>query len=340
MVFTITNTIGKYAKNRGGGVTPRWVAGGSGLGNIFTTSTNDGVTWVGTTTGYGGLTEVKSIAYGKDGSDKSLLVAVGVGTNKIATSSDGITWAGKNANAFLISGENSGGRGVAYGNGVWIAVGNGDSNGNTVSISTDGGNTWVGNKIQTSTGLYILSSIAYGNGRWVIGGRSGAANTMATSINDGVSWSGISSNVDTGTGINNVVTGVAFGNGIWGAVGKDTRFFAYSTNGTAWTNVSDVRIGSVSSIAYGNGRWIIGSSAPSGGNVIAYASETNMTLWTGLIPSSFVGSVNGLAYANNLWIATGLGTSKIATSSNGINWLGIVTANGLTTSGNCAAFLN
>lgn len=341
MVFTLTNTIGKYAKNRGG-VTPRWVAGGSG-GNVFTTSINNGITWVGTTTGYGGLTSVNSIAYGKDGSGKSLLVAVGEGTNKIATSSDGITWEGKTANAFVASGLDSGGRGVAYGNGKWIAVGNGSSGENTISISTDGGNTWAGSKIQTTTGMFKFSSIAYGNGRWVIGGfYGGNGNTMATSTNDGVTWAGINGDIAGGTGLNTEVTCVAYGNGRWGAVGRDTRYFAYSTNGTAWTEVQGVidKINSVSCIAYGNGRWVIGSKNPNGNSSVVYASETNLTSWTGGSTSN-MDYVHGLAYANGLWIALGNknGGSSIATSSAGDGFSG-VTANGLTTKGICAAFIN
>jgi hypothetical protein len=339
MVFTLTNTIGKYAKNRGG-VTPRWVAGGQG-GNIFTTSINNGVTWVGTTTGYGGLTSINSIAYGKDGSGKSLLVAVGEGTNKIATSSDGITWEGKNADAFATSGLDNGGRGVAYGNGVWIAVGNGDGGANTVSISTDGGNTWAGSKIQTATGLYKLSSIAYGNGRWVIGGfYGGDGNTMATSINDGVSWSGIKGDISTGTGLNTEVTGVAFGNGRWGAVGNSTRYFAYSANGTAWTPVQEVGsiIVNLGCIAYGNGRWVVGSKNPNGGNFTANASETNLFSWTGGGSISGFSLVKGLAYANGLWIAAGSGGIAKSTGPSGFSR--ITTANGLTTQGLCAAFIN
>jgi hypothetical protein len=339
MVFTLTNTIGKYAKNRGG-VTPRWVAGGSG-GNIFTTSINNGGTWNGVTTGYGGLTSVNSIAYGKDGSGKSLLVAVGEGTNKIATSSDGITWEGKTANAFRVTGLDNGGRGVAYGNGKWIAVGNGSSGENTISISTDGGNTWAGSKIQTTTGMSSLSSIAYGNGRWVIGGfYGGNGNTMATSIDDGVTWSGINGDIQGGTGLNTEVTCVAYGNGRWGAVGNSTRYFAYlPENGTAWVPVQQVGsiIVNLSCIAYGNGRWVVGSKNPNGGNFTAYASETNLTSWTSGGAISGMTLVKGLAYANGLWIAAGSG--GIATSSNGVGF-SKVTANGLTSQGLCAAFIN
>ena len=61
----------------------------------------------------------------------TLWVAVGSGGgNTIATSTDGITWAGRGATVF-----NAVGRGVAYGNNLWVAVGYGE--GNTIATSTD-----------------------------------------------------------------------------------------------------------------------------------------------------------------------------------------------------------
>jgi len=88
MVFTLTNTIGKYAKNPpGGGEIVNWVAVGQG-GNIINTSAN-GTLWKGQTQN-GGVTSGNGVAYGNN-----LWVAVGSGTNTIATSPDGITWTGR-----------------------------------------------------------------------------------------------------------------------------------------------------------------------------------------------------------------------------------------------------
>lgn len=101
---------------------------------------------------------------------------------------------------------------VAFGGGVWIAVGDSGE----VGRSTDGGETWalVEAPIGSESGLY---TVAYGSGRWVIGGGSilVSAPRLATSADGGVTWA---VGVTSGQAIS-VVRSVCFTEGLWIAVG-------------------------------------------------------------------------------------------------------------------------
>jgi hypothetical protein len=109
---------------------------------------------------------------------------VGYGSNSIAYSSDGITWTGTTGTSIF----NIDGKGVAYGNGRWVAVGYGFS---TVIAYSSDGITWTG-----TTGTSIFSDwgygVAYSNGRWVACGTG--TNTIAYS-SDGITWTGIGTSI-------------------------------------------------------------------------------------------------------------------------------------------------
>ena len=93
---------------------------------ISTNTTN----WssVGTNVSY-----VYGVAYGRDGSGNRLWVAVGNpgGRSPISKSTDGTNWSTVNSLGGMTYG-----RGVTYGNGIWVAIGS------NIVISTDGDN-WI-----------------------------------------------------------------------------------------------------------------------------------------------------------------------------------------------------
>jgi hypothetical protein len=163
----------------------------------------------------------------------NLFVAVGnSATNKVATSSDGITWTGRGTS------QTTGGfKGLAFGAGLFVAVS--DTSPGEILTST-GGVTWTGrtnpitgacvmvrfingefwmssnsNKLAKSSdgitwtevtnplGANQVWSIAYGNGRHVI---SGTAGLLSISDNGGVNWtartSGFSSTAVKGSASN------------------------------------------------------------------------------------------------------------------------------------------
>jgi hypothetical protein len=108
---------------------------------------------------------------------------------------------------------------VAYGNGVWIAVGLSG----TMTRSTNDGVTW--SAVTSGFGSVTIQSVAYGNGVWIAVGNSG---NMRRSTDDGVTWSAVTS----GFGTQNIFS-AAYGNGVWVAGGNSgtmTRDTGDSTN--------------------------------------------------------------------------------------------------------------
>ena len=135
-------------------------------------------------------------------------VVVG-GDQHVATSPDGLTWTVQPT----LQG-NPGATQIAYGNGVFVAAGNGAS-----WVSTDG-RTWTAMTAQ-------LHSIAFGNGVFV-----GTPPSGPVASADGRSWPASASSGD-GSQTND---GVAFGNGVF--VATTGTAMSTSTDGTHWTAVA------------------------------------------------------------------------------------------------------
>jgi hypothetical protein len=283
-----------------------WIATGAGT-NTMATSV-DGITW----TGRG--TTVFTTAGGKITYDNNLLVAVGEGLNKFATSTNGISW---DVNASL-----STGRGVAYNNGTWFIVGDGN-----LATSTDG-IIW---RDFTVTGFLSNKSIAYGNGIWVVGGRDNYNNAGIVRSTNGTTWT---SSTSTG-GINDEVCKVAngkdgSGNNLWVAVGRGA--IASSPDAISWTGRGVGIFNTYSfSVACGkdgsnNNFWVaVGQHTVSGNNI---ATSVDGITWTGRKANAFITGI-GVAYGkdgsgNGLWVAVGSGGTlyNISTSSDGITWIG------------------
>jgi hypothetical protein len=284
---------------------------------------------------------VEPVVPGPDpGPDLPIPRWVGVGNNAgktIATSTDLSIWTTvpDSSGGGVFTSE---GTGVAYANGVWVAVGIG---GNTIATSTDNGITWTSKSpVGISSRLAILSTegrgVAYGNGLWVAigGGASNSANSIATSNDNGISWTGLGTNSTDIVGTYG--RAVAYGNNTWVAVstgGENT--ISTSSNGTLWTgkgnNIFTTLINSTTngglSIAYGNGLWIAGGGRTSGNVPVSYtlAKSTDGTSWTGITNSTFTSGVTGVAYGEgNTWVAVGHGINTIAYSTNdGTSWTGV-----------------
>ena len=253
-------------------------------------------------------------------------VAVGQGSNCIATSTNGTSWTGVR-NATPAGGGIATGYGVAYGNGLWVAVGSGS---NTIAISSNNGVSWTGITGSANGGLTSSArSVAYGNGLWVAVGQG--SNTIATSTN-GTSWTGRTEN----GGITAIALGVAYANNLWVAVGQNSNAIATSTNGITWTGVQKDTpagggIATGYSVAYANGLWVVVGYGTVGTGSNTIATSTNGVSWTGITGSANGGittTAMGVAYGNGLWVVVGQGSNTIATSSNnGTSWTGR-TANG------------
>mgnify|MGYP000385046333 CR=1 FL=1 len=163
--------------------------------------------------------------------------------------------------------------GVAYGGGLFVAVG--DSG--RIWSSPDG-ITWTDQGLQGSNTLY---GVAYGGGLFVAVGNNG----QIFSSTDGTTWT------DQGTQGSNDLLGAAYGGGFFVAVGASGQIFS-STDGTTWTDQGSQGGNSLTGAAYSGGFFIaVGDSGTifQSGSVISSsgstASHTLMVYKTGAPPA-------------------------------------------------------
>ena len=263
---TVTNGVGSiYSIAYGNG---RWVAVGYGK-MMYST---DGINWTGSASNGGISGYVYKVAYGQDGSGNGLWVAAGSGysnpiSNSIATSTDGITWTSRNTNSNFPFNSNGsfGARGVAYGNGLWVAVGIGTNamGANSIATSTNG-ITWTS---RDSNAFGSGFGVAYGNGLWVAVGANGGGTATST---DGITWTARSS-----YGYYNVGYNVAYGNGLWVSVGAGQSFT--SPDGITWTARAH-KLTSGYDVAYSNGLWVTCGYLSSSSSFVS--TSTDGITWT------------------------------------------------------------
>jgi hypothetical protein len=146
--------------------------------------------------------------------------------------------------------------------------------------------------LSTTNGAADLNAVAFGNGKYVAVGASGALYWSS----DGLSWTSNPQGSET-------LRGVAFDGTYWVAVGANGAVL-YTTDPTgAWT--SNTQGGTqFNSVAYGNGYWVaVGSSG-----VLRYRATDPTGAWT----SNAQGSVAfaSVAYGNGYWVAVGDATGS------------------------------
>ncbi len=171
----------------------------------------------------------------------------GGGTN-ILYSLNGVSWVGGTTNNFSACGN-----AVAYGNGLWVAVGRDSTANNTIKYSVDG-ITWS-NITGGGGGFSTEGFDVKWNGRiWVaVGNDSTQNNTIKYSLN-GITWSNSSGNGFAG----GQGTGVAWNGRMWvaGGIGTTTQnWLKYSFDGITWSNANSIQDGGNLSAAGFQGRW-------------------------------------------------------------------------------------
>jgi hypothetical protein len=219
---------------------------------------------------------------------------------------DGITWRsqttpvdGANENAY---------QSVAYGNGWFVAVGDGPVTGRRVLTSSDGIN-WT---MRNAATIDNWQSVTYGTinttGYFVGVGRSGTNRIMA-STNSGVSWG--RREAPEGNRDNNWKS-VTYGNGVFVAVSSDGTNRVMTTNKNPigitdeWTSHA-VATNAWQSVTYGNGVFVAVSDNTSGDINNRVMTSTNGTTW-----------VARAASANNAWQSVTYGNGVfVAVSSDG-----------------------
>jgi hypothetical protein len=240
-----------------------------------------------------------------------LAINGGASTQYIATSSDGITWTATNNSSIATNAVND----VAYGNGMYVAVGG------KISTSTDGVN-WTHNTTTANTQLaagYPLQSIVFSEGKFITVGQAlNSTNNKALiySSIDGLNWSLATVSASSMSGLR----GVVFGNAQYIALTSyGTGSFITSSNAATW-NVGTTTTGSAtpkgSDIAFGDGLFVTVGSR--------YSSTSSATDNHGYISTSADGKtwieniasgtpLTSITYGNGTFVAVG-GKGSVYTS--------------------------
>jgi sugar lactone lactonase YvrE len=203
---------------------------------------------------------------------------------------------------------------VAFNNGLWVASGN-DVPGIIIYSSNNGVN-WTKASGVTSTGA--LTSVAYGNGQWIASGPGDGTNPAVTyTSNDGETWVQVSptlSFIDVGFAPEAFWPGwTTFANGVWIAGGTS---MVYSSDGVHWSEKYYGNPGGTTA-AFGKGQWVeLGGAL--GGPPGAISGDG--VAWTQVsvpIPS---GLYYAISFGNNIWVGSGGNNGIVITSADGTNW--------------------
>lgn len=187
--------------------------------------------------------------------------------------------------------------GVAHGNGIFVAVGEGGA----VVRSSDGV-AWVS---QTLPGGRWLVGVGFGNGMFVVVGESGAIFTSA----DGVRWTARTS------GTTGRINGVAYGGGRWLAVAETGEVLA-SADATTWRRLqpSPDRLRGV---IFAYGQFVV-----TGDNGLVRTTVDDFTFEEKALPDALF--VESVANARRQFLAVGEAGYAIA-SADTITWRRLVT---------------
>jgi len=236
--------------------------------------------------------------------------------NKIAYSSDGITWNGVTNSIFTYSGD-----GIAWNGKIWVAVGNGNEY--SIAYSYDG-ITWTGVTGSTPNIFYNGCGVTWNGTIWVAVG--GGTNMIAYS-SDGINWTGVtgwlvffSSGRRVAWGGSNLPHTITFPRNLTLAGGSGTNSIASSPDGINWTRV-DNSLNQCNGIAWNGTIWVAVGTGKSGKGPIAYSYDGSNN-WTDTSSNVFTIG-NGIAWNGKIWVAVGSGSStrgSIAYSYDGITW--------------------
>jgi len=229
---------------------------------------------------------------------------------------------------------------VAYGNGMFVAVGWNYSFSGPVydnfMYSLDG-ETWT-NGVGPQYDEYFVgptvslpSGVAYGNGVWVAVVWNGPANDLVVNSPDGINWYNVPNylGVSPWTPLNNYPdfygwSCVEFDNGIFmaGSVGKVQSSWIgimTSTDGYHWTGRTISTDCEVLGIAYGGGTWVAVGQWDVNGPII-YSTDNGVTWSTATIVAGK--HLIDVAYGNGMFIAISQDGSPddIYVSVDGISW--------------------
>ena len=201
---------------------------------------------------------------------------------------------------------------VAYGNGIFVAVGEAAGYGFAGVMTSPDGITWTSRVAAISGATW--GGVTFGNGIFVaVSSCCGIGNGVMTS-SDGITWTSRNSVASQSDNWNDVT----FGNGLFVAVADDRTYRVMtSPDGITWTARTAAAANSWRSVTYGDGLFVaVGYSGSSNG---VMTSPDGIT-WTARV-SAENNSWRGITYANGLFVAVSTdGVNRVMTSPNGITW--------------------
>ena len=128
----------------------------------------------------------------------------------------------------------------------------------------------------------------------------------------GMTWAKVSNS----TFGSNTINSVAWGNGVFVAVGENGKI-AYSADGKSWTAASNtVFTGAINCVAWGNGTFMAGGE---GGRM---ATSPDGISWTAVANTGFnSNAINGITWGSDKWVAVGRGRMAYS-NADGTSWTG------------------
>lgn len=159
------------------------------------------------------------------------------------TSTDGIDWEIKTIKPNMKDDEHP--TSLAYGNGIYVIVGDGGYKGRYSFYTDDDGVTWKEPKVQTES---KWTGVVFGNGRFVAVASSGHYRAMTST--DGYDWDRVVTPTSQG------FMGVAYGRNHFIAIAFSRPGFFASKDGKNW-EVSSEEGNSWKGISFANGRFVI-----------------------------------------------------------------------------------
>lgn len=257
-----TNTIKADLHGVAANSVGRFVAVGDG--GVATTSV-DGIQWSPLVLGVN--KNMKAVEC-----NAGTFIAVGDG-GTILRSIDGQVWSARpapNGTANLND--------VAFGDGLWLAVGSLGSAG-VIFVSDDDGMSW--SSVTENPGTYQNLCVAYGGDSWVVGGNNGQILTSTSGL----------SFTDRTFGAGGYVNDIAYFNGTWLAI-NDRSLRRSVDKGFTWASAIDnlSTVGVLRALEVSDGRWMVG------GDYGALFMSDDTTTWT---KPAFTGAGNTAIYAIN-----------------------------------------
>ena len=198
--------------------------------------------------------------------------------------------------------------GVAFGNGVYVAVVDSVPGTRYTAYSTDNGFSWTPVVFVPSSPNYGWKNVSFGNGVFVtVGG-----NVQGYSTDNGLTWTNVVSP------LSGFWNGVAFGNGVFVMVGSFGKQARSIDNGLSWTNVASPLSGNWQGVAFGNGVFVM-----TGENCQAYSTNNGLS-WTNVAsPLSGSWQMWGVTYGNGVFVMVGLSGKQARSIDNGLSWTNV-----------------